>query len=160
MNNSPIIFVYLIFLLAIVGWVFSEIIFRKIKNIESQYLKRLNQLNLEKTKLEALLVKEKNRCTEVKEKVVPLRELESSIPTIEKNYHNLSAMLEKYYGNIDLLRSKLNKREYSSNSVANEVLIVIEEFCPNEEERLKHKQNKLSGAFTRIKNSMDNSQHA
>ena len=160
MNNAPIIFVYLIFILAIVGWIFSELISKKTKEIESQYIKRLNQLNKERTKLEALLVKEKNRCTQVKEKSVPLREFESSIPTMEKNHTNLSALLDKYYVNVDLLRAKLNKREFSSNSVANEVLIIIEEFCPNEQERLKHKQNKLSGAFTRIKKSMESSQHA
>lgn len=155
MDNVPSFVVYIILFFAIVGWLVSEIISRKIKQIESIYIDRIKLLKKEKTKLESSISKQKSRCTRLEEESVPLRESEIAAPALKKNHHNLSNELTKFFKSIDLLRVKLNNREYSSNPVTSEALKILEEYCPNEEEQKIHKLNKLQGSFTRIKNSMD-----
>jgi len=156
MNNFPAFFVYIIFFFVLLGWICSEIVSRKSREIEAQYIKRLKLLKKEKSKLETSLAKQKNRCTQIEKGNVPLRESIEMIPALKKDHKNLSSELTKFHSSIDLIRSKLSNREYSSNPIASEALTILEEFCPNEEERKALKQFKMTGAFTRIKKSMEN----
>jgi len=160
MNNIPEIAVYIVFFLAILGWICSEVVSRKLKAIEDLYSRRHKLLNKEKLKLESALAQQRRRSVKIEKDCVPLRESEAAAPILEKSHKNLSRELAQFNKSLDALRVKLSNRDYSSNPIANEALTILEEFCPNEEERKAIKQTKLASAFTRIKNSMDNSQHA
>ena len=156
MNNIPEIAVYIVTFLAILGWICSEIVSRKLKAIEDLYNRRHKLLNKEKLKLEMALAKQRRRSVKIEKDCVPLRESEAAAPVLEKNHKKLSRELTHFHRSLDALRVKLSNRDYSSNPVASDALNILEEFCPNEEERKAIKQTKLASAFTRIKNSMDN----
>jgi len=154
MDNIPIIFIVFIFLLVLIGWIISEVISRNLKKTNKTHSKEMNILMKEKARLEASLIKENKRCALINEEYDAMREFEATIPTLKKNYKQLKKEFSRSNEYIDKIRVRLKKREYSSNPVTSDVLVILEEYFPNEQEKKSNEDEKLKGTFSRIKNSM------
>jgi len=154
MDNIPIIFIIIIFLLILAGWIIAEVISKNARNLNKINSTEMKRLIKEKASLETSLNKEIKRSESVSEELAVMREFEATIPTLKKNHNQLTKDHSRSLENIDKLRVKLKKREYSSNPVTSDVLVILEEYFPNEQERQSLEDEKLKGTFSRIKNSL------
>lgn len=148
-------FAIFVFILMIGGWIISEIIAKNEKEIEQQYSKRLKQLKKEKSVLIKSLTKVESRRVGISEECDSLKSFEAEIPSLKKNNKHSSNELVCLYENINTLRVKLQNREYYSNPLADEALNILKAYFPNKEEQKANKQERVRGAFDRIKNSID-----
>ena len=154
MSNATIISIVIIFILVMIGWIVAEIISRNARNLNKANSTEVKKLIKEKESLEASLNKEIKRRENVSEELDTMREFQTKIPTLKKNHNQLTKDHSRSLEVIDNLRAKLKKREYSSNPVTTDVLVILEEYFPNEHERQILEAEKLKGTFSRIKNSM------
>jgi len=154
MDNIPTIFIIIIFLLILAGWIIAEVISKNARNLNKINTTEMKRLIKEKASLETSLDKEIKRSASVSEELAVMREFEATIPTLKKNHNQLTKDHTRSLENIDNLRVKLKKREYSSNPVTSDVLVILEEYFPNEQERQSLEDEKLKGTFSRIKNSL------
>jgi len=154
MDSIPIIFILFIVFLILGGWFIAEMVSKKATKLHKSNSKEMKILMKEKERLESSISKESERLTRVSEECDALRQFEASIPSLKTNCSKLTQDLSQSLENIDQLRLKLKKREYSSNPVTSDVLMILEEFFPNAQERELIEQEKLKGTFGRIKNSI------
>jgi len=155
MDNIPIFFFGSIFCLVLGGWFIAEIVSRKATKMHHMHSKEMKILVKEKARLESSIAKENTRVSRVSEECDALREFESQIPSLKKSFAHLTKDVSQSLENIDLIRLKLKKREYSSNPVTTDILAILGEYFPSEQERELLEQEKLKGTFGRIKKSID-----
>ena len=154
MSTMSSFLIFFIFVFIIGGWLLSEAISRKSKKIEKLYSKQMNTLNKEQETLKKSIEKEDVRFTRVKKECDELRAFEETIPTLRKNHTRVISDLKHAYLNIDKIRIKLNSKEYSGNPVVHDVMMIIEEYSPNSEDRQIKDEEKMRQTFNSIKDSI------
>lgn len=141
-------------LLILGGWISAEVISSRTSKSNKKYTKQLALLDRENTKLQSALAKETDRYTHLKEEYDKLRDAKAQIRTLELDYKKLSKQYNRMSHGIDQLRQKVTSKKYSSNSLAKDIVIMLDEQFPSEEQRKQMEAEDSKDTFKRIKSAM------
>jgi len=143
-----------IVLLIIGGWISAEVISSRTTKSNKKYTKQLALLDRENTKLQAALAKETDRYTNLKEEYDKLREAKAQIRRLELDYKKITKQFNRMSNGIEQLRQKVTSKKYSSNSLAKDIVIMLDEQFPSEEQRKQMEAEGTKDTFKRIKSAM------
>ncbi len=155
MSNIVIFLLIFVFLLVIGGWITSEIISTTASKNSKKLVQKFAALEKEHLALQNELAKLTNNYTKAKEQSDKIEDARVQVRALESNYRKLTNQFKRTSSGIDIVREKISNKKYSSNSLAGEILSLLDEHCPNEEQRKQLKEEKTKEDFKRIKNVME-----
>ena len=155
--SNPLIFA-LIFavVLVIVGWVSAEYMSHSTDKKNKKSEQKLAILEREKSYLETQLAAETSKLQNAREEISTMRDAKDQIRTVQKEHAKLQVKHEKTLNGISAIRNKVANRRYASNSLAKDILHLLREHCPTEEEALEQASKETQHTFERIKRGIDN----
>ena len=154
MSNITIFFIVFVFLLMIGGWITSEVISNKATKKNKKFRRQVSILEKENDQLQASLTDQIDRYTRIKEEYEKVKDAKTQIRALETDYKRLSNEFEKFNKGVEVLQQKVTSKKYSSNSLAKDLIIMIEELFPSQEKRLENKADDTRQTFKRIKSSI------
>lgn len=154
MSNITIFFIVFVFLLMVGGWITSEIISSKATKTNKKFRRQVSILEKENTQLQAALTDQIDRYTRIKEEYEKVRDAKAQIRVLETDYKKLSNEFNKFNGGVEVLKQKVSSKKYSSNSLAKDLIGMIDELFPTAEQRLENKADDTRQTFKRIKSAI------
>ena len=155
MSNLSLFFGIFMVLLILGGWISSEVISNRTTKSNKKFVKQLTKLDRENSKLQGSLNREVDRYTQIKEEYDKLRDAKAQIRTLEVEYKKLTKQYKRTSNGIDVLRQKVGSKKYSSNSLAKDIKVMLEEQFPSEAQKALTKEEATKDRFKRIKSTMD-----
>jgi len=154
MDKIYLFLIIFVVLLIIGGWISAEVISSRTTKSNKKYTKQLALLDKENTRLQTELAKETDRYTHLKDEYEKLREAKAQIRTLELDYKRITKQYNRMSNGIEQLRQKVNSKKYSSNSLAKDIVIMLDEQFPSEEQRKQAEAEGTKDTFKRIKSAM------
>lgn len=154
MSNIVIFLIIFVFLLIIGGWITSEIISGAASKNTKKMARQVAILEAEKLTLQSKLAKSSENYKKVKDQCEKIEDARAQVRTLETNYRKLTNQFKRTSTGIDIIREQISGKKYSSNSLAREVLLLLDEHCPNPDQRKQVKEEKTKDDFKRIKTAM------
>lgn len=116
---------------------------------------RVKALETEKQTLQNELTKSSENYTRVKDQCDRVDDARNQVRSLETNYRKLTNQFNRTSNGIDIIREQISSKKYSSNSLAREVIMLLDEYCPNDDQRKQVKEEKTKDDFKRIKSAMN-----
>lgn len=154
MSTLTLFAITFVVLLILGGWITSEVISSRTTKSNKKYTKQLALLDRENAKLQKALAKENDRYTMVKEEYDKLRDAKAQIRTLEIDYKKLNKKFKHMSNGIDELRQKVSSKKYHSNSLAKEVIVLLDERFPSDQQRAERETQGTKDTFKRIKETI------
>jgi len=154
MNKITIFITIFAVLLIIGGWVSAEIVSSRTTKSNKKYTKQLALLDRENNKLQKALDQETDRYTHLKEEYDKLREAKAQIRTLELDYKRSTKQFNRMTKGIEQLRQKVTSKKYSSNSLAKDIVLMLDEQFPSDEQKKQLEAEGSKDTFKRIKSAI------
>lgn len=154
MSTLTLFAIIFVFLLVIGGWVTSEIISNKTTKTNKKYTRQMALMERENHKLQTALIKENDRYTRIKEEYDQLKDAKSQIRILETDYRKLLKQHNHIEEGLEALRKKTTSKKYSSNSLAKDIIIILDEYSPSDDQKEQNKTEETQDTFKRIKSAM------
>jgi len=155
MSNIVIFLLIFVFLLVIGGWITSEIISSTASKNSKKLAQKFIALEKEHLSLQNEITRLTNNYTRAKEQSDKIDDARVQVRALESNYRKLTNQFKRTSSGINIVREKISSKKYSGNSLAGEILSLLDEHCPSEEQRKQLKNEKTKEDFKRIKNVME-----
>jgi len=155
MSNIVIFLIIFVFLLIIGGWITSEMISGNASKANKKLARQIAILETEKLTLQSELAKSTESYSKVKDQCDRIEDARVQVRALETNYRKLTNQFKRTSAGIDIIREQISGKKYSSNSLAREVLLLLDEHCPNSDQRKQIKEEKTKEDFKRIKTVMN-----
>ena len=120
-----------------------------------KYEQKLIILEREKEYLQTQYNTEGSRLAKAKEELQSLRDAKDQIRQLEREHAKLQKKHAYAVQGIALIRKKVSNKRYFNNVLAKDIVVLLEEHCPTEEQRMEKDGQKTKSAFKRIKDGIE-----
>jgi len=154
MSNALIFVLIFAVILVIVGWISAEYMSHNSGKKNKKYVQKIGTLEREKDYLNTQLSTETTKLGKARDELNTLREAKNQIRVLEREHEKLIAEHKKTIAGISIIRDRVSHKRYGSNALAKDIVQLLREHCPTEEQRLEMESEETQTAFKRIKNTI------
>ena len=151
MSNITVFILVFAVVLMIVGWITAEYISMTARKKNKKYEQKLLNTEREKDYLQTQLNTETTRLQKLRDELNSLREAKEQIRSVEREHQKLKATHQQALKGVDKIREKVKHKRYASNSLAKDIINLLNEHCPTEQELQEKQGRETQQTFKRIK---------
>ena len=151
MSNLFIFILIFAVVLVIAGWITAEYMSITSGKKNKKYQQQLLMAEREKDHLLTQFNTESLKLAKAKDELDVLRDAKNQIRTLEREHTKLQAKHLKTLAGVGVIRDKVAHKRYSNNALAKDIIILLNEHCPTEEQMLEQKGEQTQSTFKRIK---------
>lgn len=157
MSALTIFAMIFVLILVIGGWISSEYISAKHAKTNKQLRLSVAKLERENNILQNQLINEGDRNTKLKDDFEKVKDSRQQVRYLEDEYKALNNRYSNLNRGLDTLRKTVTSKKYLNNSLAKEIIMLLNEHLPDEKQAEIKKSEESRQAFKRIKDGMPGS---
>ncbi len=151
MSNLVIFILVFAVVLIIAGWITAEYMSVTSGKKNKKYEQKLLKVEREKEYIQIQLKAETSRLVKVKEELNSLRDAKDQIRALEREHIKLQAKHQNIVTGVAIIRDKVTHKRYGNNALAKDIVILLNEHCPTEDQLVEQQGQQTQSKFKRIK---------
>jgi len=151
MSNLFIFILIFAVILIIAGWITAEYMSVTSGKKNKKYQQQLLMAEREKDHLQTQFNTEALKLAKAREELDVLRDAKNQIRTLEREHTKLQAKHQKTVLGVGIIRDKVTHKRYNNNALAKDIIILLNEHCPTDDQVLEQKGQQTQSTFKRIK---------